>query len=61
MYPGDDDGSMSVTTTNISTSHTIIVQEEDSDYSITVTAFNADGSSGVSNAFIATIGEAGGK
>ena len=58
MCPGDDEGSMSVTMTDISTSHTITVQEEDSDYSITVTAFNAAGSSAVSNVVTATTGEA---
>ena len=57
--PDEDEGSMSVTTTDISTSRTITVQQEDSDYIITVTAVNAAGSSAVSNAVTATTGEAG--
>ena len=57
--PGDDEGSMSVTTTDISTSLTITVQQEDSSYSITVTAVNAAGNSAPSNAVTAVIGEAG--
>ena len=56
---GDDEGSMSVTTTDISTSLMITVQQEDSDYIITVTATNAAGSSPPSNAVTATTGEAG--
>ena len=59
MCPGDDEGSMSVTTTDVSTSRTITVQQEDSDYIITVTAVNAAGSSAASNAVTATTGEAG--
>ena len=59
MCPGDDEGSMSVTTTDISTSHTITVQQEDSDYVITVTAVNAAGSSAPSNDVTATTREAG--
>ena len=57
--PGDDEGSMSVTTTDISTSLTITVEQEDSDYTITVTAVNAAGSSAASNAVTARTGEAG--
>ena len=60
VCPGDDEGSMSVTTTDISTSRTITVQQEDSDYSITVTAVNAAGSSPPSTPDVtATTGEAG--
>ena len=59
MCPGDDEGSMSVTTTAISTSHTITVQQEDSDYIITVTAVNAAGSSAPSNTVTAVTREAG--
>ena len=59
VCPGDDEGSMSVTTADISTSHTITVQQEDSDYSITVAAINVAGSSALSNAVTATTGEAG--
>ena len=57
--PGDDEGSMSVTTTDISTSRTITVEQEDSDYIITVTAVNAAGSSAASNTVTAMTGEAG--
>ena len=55
MCPGDDEGSMTVTitTTDISTSRTITVQQEDSSYIITVTAVNAAGSSAPSNAVTA--------
>ena len=56
---GDDDGSMSVTTTSVSTSRNITVQEEDSSYSITVTATNAAGSSAPTIAVTAVTGEAG--
>ena len=59
MCPGDDEGSMSVTTSDISTSRTITVQQEDSDYIITVTAVNAAGNSTPSNAVTATTREAG--
>ena len=59
VCPGDDDGSMSVTTTDVSTSRTITVEQEDSDYSITVTAVNAAGSSAASNAVTATTRVAG--
>ena len=59
MCPGDDEGSISVTTTDISTSHTITVQQEDSDYISTVTAVNAAGTSAASNAVTATTREAG--
>ena len=59
MCPGDDEGSMSVTTTDISTSLTITVEQEDSDYTITVTAVNAAGSSAASNTVTAMTGEAG--
>ena len=59
VCPGDDEGSMSVTTTDISTSHTITIQQEDSDYSITVTAVNAAGSSALSHAVTAVTREAG--
>ena len=59
VCPGDDEGSMSVTMTAISTSRTITVQQEDSDYIITVTAVNTAGSSAPSNAVTATTGEAG--
>ena len=59
VCPGDDEGSMSVTTTDISTSHTITIQQEDSDYIITVTAVNAAGSSALSHAVTAVTREAG--
>ena len=59
VCPGDDDGSMSVTTTDISTSRTITVQQEDRAYTITVTAVNAAGNSAASNTVTATTGEAG--
>ena len=59
MCPGDDEGSTSVTTTVISTSLTITVQQEDSAYSITVAAINTAGSSALSNAVTAMTGEAG--
>ena len=49
MCPGDE--------TDISTSHTITVQQEDSDYIITVTAVNAAGSSSPSEDVTATTGE----
>ena len=59
MCPGDDEDSMSVTTTDISSSLTITVEQEDSDYIITVAAINAAGTSAVSNAVTATTMEAG--
>ena len=59
MCPGDNAGSLSVTTTDISTSRTITVQQEDSDYTITVTAVNAAGSSAASNTVTAVTREAG--
>ena len=55
--PGDDEGSMSIT--DGSTSYMITELEEDSSYSITVTAVNAAGTSAVSNAVTARTREAG--
>ena len=59
MCPGDDEDSMSVITTDVSTSHTITVQQEDSDYIITVAAINVAGTSALSNAVTAMTREAG--
>ena len=56
MCPGVDKGSV---TTDISTSRTITVQQEGSDYIITVTAVNAASSSAPSNAVIVTTRETG--
>ena len=55
--PDEDEGSMSIT--DGSTSYMITGLEEDSSYSITVTATNAAGSSAVSDTVTAVTGEAG--
>ena len=53
----EDEGSMSIT--DISTSLTLTGRQENSSYSITVTATNAAGSSAVSDTVSAVTGEAG--
>ena len=58
--PGDDDED-SVAVRGGSTSCPIVGLEEDSSYSITVTAHNAAGSSAVSNTVTVMIPEAGGR
>ena len=55
--PDEDEGSISLT--DGSTSYDIMGLEEDSSYSITVTASNAAGSSAVSNTVTAMTLEAG--
>ena len=57
--PGDDEDSVAVR--GGSTSCRIVGLEEDSSYSITVTAHNAAGSSAVSNTVTVIIPEAGGR
>ena len=55
--PDEDEGSMSITDGSISL--TLMGRQEDSSYSITVTATNAAGSSAVSHTVTAVTGEAG--